>query len=124
LLVASLLALGCTAHEDLAALIVGSAPDAGAFDAARPFDVIGRPWRGGRPLPVAPWPLATPLGDFFAGEREPSGRRVAVPGDDREALWSLRASVAAGDYGPPSAAVVVEDRLGDTYLIIFPADDE
>lgn len=118
-----LLSLGCGANEDLAALVVGQPPDAGLFDASRPFGVLGQPWRGARPQRVAVWPLATPLRDFFAGAPGPSGRRVSVPQPDREALWALRASVAAGDYGGSRASVVVADQLGDEYLVIFVAED-
>lgn len=120
---AVLLWLGCGPNEDLAALVVSPAPDAGLFDATRPFAVLGQPWRGARPQRAAVWPLATPLRDFFAGASGPSGRRVSVSQPDREALWALRASVAAGDYGGSRASVVVADDTGDEYLVIFVAED-
>jgi len=114
--------LGCAANEDLAALVVSSPPDGGVFEPGRPFDVIGRPWRGARPQRVAAWPLATPLGEFFADERGPG--RAALSESEREALAALRAAVSAGDYGEPRTSVVVRDQGGDEYLVIFLVDAE
>jgi hypothetical protein len=121
----------CSAREDVAAIIVGDGVvDSNAVDAsstglgaAEPADtliVIGQPLGTARwAHPIAPWPLSTPLREFFADAEQPSGKRVRVEGPDASALDRLWQAVKRGEYGPQMSAAVAEDADGEQYLLVF-----
>lgn len=138
----------CSSREDVAAVIVSNAVidsdafDSDAFDgdageddaggddagggqlggadAVSALIVIGQPLGNASwPHPIAPWPLSTPLREFFADDAPPSGKRVRVEGPDASALDRLWQAVQRGQYGPQMSAAAVEDAAGDQYLLLF-----
>ena len=126
----------CSARDDVAAVIVedgviesdafdsdagsGDLGGADAADAAGALIVIGQPLGMARwAHPIASWPLSTPLREFFAEDAPPSGKRVRVEGADASALDRLWQAVKLGEYGPQGSAAVVEDALGEQYLVLF-----
>lgn len=119
----------CSSREDVAAVIVGNGDiesDAGEADAASEevrtgaLIVIGQPLGMARwAHPIAPWPLSTPLREFFADAAPSSGKRVRVEGPDAGALDRLWQAVKRGEYGPQMSAAVVRDAAGEQYLLLF-----
>lgn len=115
-----LAALGCGTYDDVVSVTsleeqAALQADGGALREGE-VRVVANPlveW----PFELAPWPLSTPLDEFFAGSAGVGS--VVVDGRDAELLLELLERVQSGEFGPQQSAVAVEDENGTQYLVVI-----